>query len=612
MKIGIDLRWLVFGEPDAPTEWLRSTLAALLARPEPHTYVLFHTVFNYHLFPELPPNVVRHTLPAARFYDELQDQVAFEGDFDLLLRCTPAAVLDRFPLAKQIVCVADFAHESAPQSLTPDALRERRRLYRAYQTGAGALAAPNEDVRAALLADPWTTTDVFVLPSASKPPASQDAVQTLLAAFERVARAEHPEARVRVSTPPLVSIVTPSFNQGAFVRQTIDSVLAQDYPHIDYRVVDGGSTDETVAVLKSYGTRVRWVSEKDRGQAHAINKGMAEARGEIRAYLNSDDLLRPGAVRRVVEHFQTRPACDLVYGRDAFIDAAGAYVGMYPTADYSFAALADGCCISQPATFWRKRLADRIGPFDESLHLVMDYDYWLRADRAGGTLEHIPDVLAHTRLHRQTKTSGGGAPAAFQARYHREVFAVCLRHAGFVSSRYVYGWLLAAVFNAHPWTWRYEEPITRIVQTWYQNRYRRGKKRWRAALSVVYNERQYVLPFLRRQVAALNPRGWVRTAPARVDLADDLWLGPEFALAHAGGPVRLAGVPARASVMRVYRAGTEIAAVELRAHEPADVCVEADAGPLRITFSDSEPLPDGRRVSFKLHGTTLFTERAVA
>ena len=661
MKIGIDLRGLVFGEPDAPTEWLQGTLATLLARSESHTYVLFHTVFNYHLFPELPPNVVRHTLPAARFYDELQDQVAYEGDFDLLLRCTPAAVLDRFPLAKQIVCIADFEHESAPQSLTPDTRRERRRLYRTYQTGACAIAVPNEEVRAAFLADPWTTTDVFVVPSASEPAASQDAVPALLstrsgscvsvhrtatgrepgqshveslvgplpagrgslqtlqmpttaflAAFDRVAAAR-PEAQVRVSTPPLVSIVTPSFNQGAFIRQTIDSVLTQDYPHIDYRVMDGGSTDETVAVLKSYGDRVRWVSEKDRGQAHAINKGMAEARGEIRAYLNSDDLLRPGAVRRVVEHFQTRPACDLVYGRDAFIDADGRYVGMYPTADYSFATLADGCCISQPATFWRKRLADLIGPFDESLHLVMDYDYWLRADRAGGTLEHIPDVLAHTRLHRQTKTSGGGSPAAFQAKYHREVFTVCLRHAGFVSSRYVYGWLLAAVFNAHPWTWRYEEPITRIVQTWYQNRYRRGKKPWRAALSVVYNERQYVLPFLRRQVSALNPRSWFRSAPAPVDLADDLWLGPEFTLAHAGGPVRLAGVPARTSVMRVYRAGAEIAAVELRAHEPADVCVDAvEAGPLRIVFSDSEPLPDGRQVSFKLRGTTLFTERAVA
>ena len=138
---------------------------------------------------------------------------------------------------------------------------------------------------------------------------------------------------------------------------------------------------------------------------------MAQARGEIRAYLNSDDLFRPGAVSRVVEHFAERPACDLVYGRDALIDAAGRFLGMFPTAEYSFETLADCCCISQPAAFWRKRLADTIGPFDESLHLVMDYEYWLRAGAAGMALEHIPDVLAHTRMHRQTKTSGRNGPA---------------------------------------------------------------------------------------------------------------------------------------------------------------------------------------------------------
>ena len=101
-----------------------------------------------------------------------------------------------------------------------------------------------------------------------------------------------------------------------------------------------------------------------------------------------------------------------------------------------------------------------------------------------------------------------------------------------------------------------------------------------------------------------------RAPPARVELGPDLWLGPELTLPHAGGPVRLAGVPARDAVLRVYRGDDEVAAVQLRADEPADVCVEVPGGPLRITFSESEVLPDGRRVSFKLHGTTLFDERA--
>jgi glycosyltransferase involved in cell wall biosynthesis len=788
MKIGIDLRWIVFGETGGLTQWLHGTLTALFACRDPRTYVLFHTVFNYHLFPKVPANVSRRTLPAPRYYEELQDQVAFEGDFDLILRYYPFGVIDRFPLNRQIVCVPDCQHEAFPEFFDPVNLRERRQAFNAYQTQGGAIATLTEFSRRELLADPWTTIDdVFLmqpgvpeglgatpageLTSAERalvparpfflysaniwphknhrrivrafelfrrthpdyelvftghpagwdalarechelpirhlgyvslrllaelqrkavalahlslyegfgiplleafatgtpvvcgdrtamPEVAGDAAVTcdptsveamaaalarvaddalfraqlrergkrrladfswergaaaLAAAFERVAaRATRPVC-VRVTTPPVVSIVTPSFNQGQFIRQTIDSVLVQDYPHIDYRVVDGGSADDTVPILKSYGGRVKWVSEKDRGQTHAINKGMAEACGTVRAYLNSDDLLRPGAVSRVVEHFREHPGCDLVYGRDALIDAHGRYLGMYPTKEYSFDTLVDCCCISQPAAFWRARLTQRIGPFDESLGLVMDYEYWLRADRAGGKIEHIPDVLAHTRMHRQTKTSGSGKPKTFHERFYRELFAVSMKHAGYVSSKYVFSWLDAAVFNAHPWTRRYEDLLTRVVQTWYHNRYRCQKKSWRAAVSVLANERRYVLPFLRRQVPALNPRNWFRSPPPQVKLAGDLWLGPEAVLPHAGGPVRLAGVPARDVVLRIYRGTDEVVAVKLRENEPTDVCVDIPgAGPLRLTFSDSELLPDGRRVSFKLHGTTLFGERAVA
>jgi glycosyltransferase involved in cell wall biosynthesis len=790
MKIGIDLRKIAFGETGGLTQWLHGTLDALFARSDPHTYVLFHTVFNYHLFPNVPANVLRRTLSAPGYYQELQDRVAYEGDFDLILRYYPFGVLDRFPLERQIVCVPDMQHEAFPQFFDPNHLRERRQAFNAYQTRGGAIATLTQFSRRELLANPWTTIDdvflmqpgvpeglgaapvgeltaaereqvparPFFLYSANvwphknhrgllkafelfrrthpdyelvltghpagweplerecrgrpvrhlgyvrprllaelqrkavalahlslyegfgiplleafatgtpvvcgdrsaMPEVAGDAAVTcdttspeamaaalarvagdeqlrnrlrengkrrladfswergaaaLAEAFERVAgRASRPAARVRVFTPPVVSVVTPSFNQGAFIRQTIESVLTQDYPHIDFRVVDGASTDETVEVLKSYGDSVKWVSEKDRGQTHAINKGMAEARGEIRTYLNSDDLLRPGAVGRVVEHFRARPDCDLVYGRDALIEADGRYLGMYPTAEYSFERLADACCISQPAAFWRARLADRIGPFDESLTLVMDYEYWLRADRAGGKFEHVADVLAHTRIHRQTKTSGGGRASTFHERFYRELWAVCLRHVGYVSSRYVHAWLQAAVFNRRPWTLRYEDLITRVVQTWYLNRYRHRKTRLKTALSVLNTERRFVLPFVKRQVSALNPRSWLRAAPEpAVKLAPDLWLGPDVTLPHPGGPVRLAGVPSRDAVLRIYKGEAEVAAVELRADEPADVCVDVPgAGPVRLTFSDSDLLPDGRRVSFKLHGTTLLDERAVA
>jgi Glycosyltransferases, probably involved in cell wall biogenesis len=112
--------------------------------------------------------------------------------------------------------------------------------------------------------------------------------------------------------PPLVSIVTPSYNQGRFIRRTIESVLSQSYPFIEYVVVDGRSTDETVDILKSYGSRLKWISEEDRGQTHAINKGMDMVSGEILAYLNSDDVLAPDAVAKAVRYFDQHPTCSMI------------------------------------------------------------------------------------------------------------------------------------------------------------------------------------------------------------------------------------------------------------------------------------------------------------
>ncbi len=612
MKIGIDLRRVELGETGGLTQWLRGTLNAVFERDTRNTYVLFTTIFNYHLFPESWSNVSRRTISVPRYYDELQDHVTYNDDFDLMLRCDPGGALTRFPPNRQIVCIPDWQYEKHTELLDPTQLRERRLAARAYQSDAGAIATPTETTHREVLADPWTTIDdVFLMPT-DAPPLAADA---LLAAFERVVdRANTPAAHVRVSTPPTVSIVTPSFNQGGFIRQTIESVLTQDYPHIDYRVTDGGSTDDTVAILKSYGDRVKWVSERDRGQTHAINKGMAEATGEIRAYLNSDDLLRPGAVSRVVDHFRARPSCDLVYGRDAIIDAEGAYLGMYPTAEYSFERLVENCCISQPAAFWRKRLADQIGPFDESLKLVMDFEYWLRAGCSGGVLEHITDVLAQTRIHRQSKSSGSGKAETHRRTFYKELFDVSFRHAGYVSSRYVHNWLYSSVLNPRPWTRAYDDLMLRICQRWYHHRFRCGQSRWMVARSIFGDEWWLVV---RRLLRPLDPRRLFRPrAIPLVALESDLWLGPELTVAHGGGPLRLTGVPSRDSVLRVFRGPNEVAAVPLKGDEPTDVCVDVPPGPptapLRLVFSDSELLPDGRAVSFKLLGTTLFTERDVA
>lgn len=258
---------------------------------------------------------------------------------------------------------------------------------------------------------------------------------------------------------PLISIVTPSFNQARFLRRTIESVRAQEYPHVEYRVIDGGSTDGTLDVLRSFGDQVRWRSEPDDGQADAINKGLAQSRGEIQAYLNSDDVLLPGALARVAEHFRRHPDWDLVYGNAWHVDVDDRILDHYPTDGYSRARLLQDCCICQPAAFWRRRIAERIGPFDPTLHYALDLDYWLRIDGAGGRIVHVPEVLACSRLHAQTKT------LSCRLDVYREIIAVSVRHAGAASfsqclaywhhrcRERVDGWprLLRSVPNAEWW-----------------------------------------------------------------------------------------------------------------------------------------------------------------
>ncbi|HZZ79982.1 MAG TPA: glycosyltransferase family 2 protein [Gemmataceae bacterium] len=234
---------------------------------------------------------------------------------------------------------------------------------------------------------------------------------------------------------PLVSIVTPSFNQGRFLRRTIDSVLSQDYPRIEYLVCDGGSTDESVNILQNYDERVRWHSRRDGGQSDAINHGLRQSRGDILAWLNSDDVLAPGAVRTAVSHFQTHPDWDLIYGAAQHIDENDGVIEDYPTADYDFGQLLQSCIICQPATFWRRSVVDRVGLLDESLHYAMDYEYWLRIDRAGCKLVHVPELLACSRLYPETKTLSA------RMEVYREILAVSRRHAGDASfSQYYAYW----------------------------------------------------------------------------------------------------------------------------------------------------------------------------
>jgi glycosyltransferase involved in cell wall biosynthesis len=183
-----------------------------------------------------------------------------------------------------------------------------------------------------------------------------------------------------MNNPPLVSIVTPSFNQAEFLEQTICSVLEQDYPHLEYWIMDGGSTDGSVDIIQKYSHRLAgWVSEKDHGQTDAINKGFSRSSGHILAWLNSDDTYQPGAIREAVELLQQYPDWGMVYGDTRFINRQGEVIGKFPASQTDYEKLRQGYVhIPQQAAFFRTDLWRKVGPLDPTFYFAMDYDLWVR------------------------------------------------------------------------------------------------------------------------------------------------------------------------------------------------------------------------------------------
>lgn len=235
--------------------------------------------------------------------------------------------------------------------------------------------------------------------------------------FAEAAEKARPAMRVRhiadarpsaASQQPLVSIVVPNFNGGRFIAETLDSLVTQDYPNLEIIVVDGGSTDDTAKIVARYPD-VIFVSEPDKGQAHAINKGLLRARGQILAYLNSDDIYQPGAIRTVVEHFRRRPDASVLVGECNYIDEDSKVIG-HLVPKYSgqqgiirYWGWDKWHTIPQQSTFWRREVVERVGLFATERHFVMDLDYWVRV--AGVYDFHLaPETLAGFRLVTGTKT----------------------------------------------------------------------------------------------------------------------------------------------------------------------------------------------------------------
>lgn len=207
---------------------------------------------------------------------------------------------------------------------------------------------------------------------------------------------------------PLVTIVTPSYNQGQFLERTILSVLNQDYPNIEYIVMDGGSNDESFNILKKYNNRISyWESKKDNGQSDAINKGWRMGKGIYCSYLNSDDTLLPDAVRKIVNAFEENRDVGVVYGDYTFVDTNDVVleegVGK-PTSFRELLIHGQIQFIAQPSSFYRTDLIRRIGYIDQEFHLAMDYDLLVKLSQVSKML-YIPEKVSQFRLHTAAKTS---------------------------------------------------------------------------------------------------------------------------------------------------------------------------------------------------------------
>jgi glycosyltransferase involved in cell wall biosynthesis len=232
---------------------------------------------------------------------------------------------------------------------------------------------------------------------------------------------------------PAITIITPSFNQGKFIRRTLESVASQGIPSLEHLVFDGGSHDETLSVLQASGPAVSWISEPDRGQGHAVNKGFKAARGDIIGWLNSDDIYYPGALRSVLDFFSRHPEADILYGMADHIDEHDRCIEPYYNEPWDYERLKEICFICQPAVFFRRVIMERYGLLDESLRYCMDYEYWLRIGRKT-PFQYLEQKLAGSRLYRETKTLGSAVPV------HQEILAMLKKRIGTVPGRWIFGY----------------------------------------------------------------------------------------------------------------------------------------------------------------------------
>lgn len=264
---------------------------------------------------------------------------------------------------------------------------------------------------------------------------------------------------------PLVSIVTPAFNQGAFLAQTIDSVLAQDYPNIEYWVLDDGSTDETPAVISRYGRAIRSMRHLNMGQAKTLNKGWQMCRGEFLGYVSSDDILAPNAVSRLVQALISQPTAVVSYGDFTVIDSVGKVLRLIANGDYSERKLIEELvCLPGPGSLFRQSLLKQIGLWNPDLRQVPDLEFWIRASRVGEFVR-IPQLVGQSRIH------NGSASFSVISRERSEEILVVMnefwaRHQPDLSHARSMAWAGLLASKLHLQSGRFAEGVRCACNAW--------------------------------------------------------------------------------------------------------------------------------------------------
>lgn len=253
-----------------------------------------------------------------------------------------------------------------------------------------------------------------------------------------------------MNSSPKITIVTPSYNQGAYIEEALLSVKQQNYADFEHIVVDGGSTDQTLAVLSDYSSRpdwphLRWISERDKGQSDALNKGFRMATGEIIGWLNSDDRYRPGAFAVLTAALQSYPQAEILYGDYTLIDMGGQVMRIRREIEFSHFILQYHRVLYIPttSTFFRRRIFDDGNWINDRLHYAMDYDFFLRLASRGYRFRHVPHLLADFRLHPESKTESSApkqlkehdAIAAEYSPFLRNIRGTATRKATFACLR---------------------------------------------------------------------------------------------------------------------------------------------------------------------------------